>query len=220
MSIRYGKGKKTSSAMSKVLMALLAGLVVLWLSGMFINWKIAPLLGWDAAALVYVVWVLGTIWSMNQTATSEHAVREDPSRGTTDVIVLIASVASLIAVGLVLSEAHQAQGLAQILLVLLGIASVVLSWVVVHMIFTLSYAEMYYRDTPGGVEFAGVAEPSYQDFIYLAFTIGMTFQVSDTGFKTPQFRRMALHHSLISYLFGTVIVATTINLIAGLTSGN
>jgi uncharacterized membrane protein len=95
--------------------------------------------------------------------------------------VLIASVASLITVGIVLAEAQNAQGAARLLLVALGVASVVVAWLVVHTIFALRYAELYYSDKPGGVEFDGTPEPSYQDFAYLAFTLGMTFQVSDNG---------------------------------------
>lgn len=217
MAIIYGKGKTTSSAKLKLVVAFLVGIVVALAAGNFMKWSLAPLLGWDAAAVAYLVWVWSVIGRMDGRTTAEHAVREDPSRGITDGIILIASVASLIAVGVVLSEAHNSQGAAQLLLILLGIASVVVAWFVVHTVFGLRYAELYYGgDKPGGVEFDGTAQPSYHDFAYLAFTVGMTFQVSDTGFRSTDFRRTALRHALISYLFGTVIVATTINLIAGL----
>jgi uncharacterized membrane protein len=217
MAIKYGNNKTTSSAKLKVGLAVLAGLIVLFAAGKWWNWSLAPLLGWDTAALVYISWVWGQIWNMNGQTTAAHALREDPSRSVADTILLIASLASLIAVGVVLSEAQKAQGAGQLLLILLGIASVVVAWLLVHTVFALRYAEMFYDGTPGGVQFDGTPKPSYHDFAYLAFTVGMTFQVSDTGFTSTEFRRTALHHALISYLFGTVIVATTINLIAGLT---
>lgn len=217
MAIRYAHGKSTASAKAKVMVSALAGLIVGVLAVKYISWHLAPVLGWDTAALVYVVWEWSLLWRMNGTVTASHALREDPSRRISSGIVLLASVASLVAVGLVLATAQNAQGGGKVLRVLLGVFSVVVAWIVVHTIFTLRYAELYYGDRPGGVEFDGTSQPSYQDFAYLAFTIGMTFQVSDTGFQSTDLRKMALKHALISYLFGTVIVATTINLIAGLT---
>lgn len=69
---------------------------------------------------------------------------------------------------------------------------------------------------PGGIDFNESSAPSYPDFAYLALTIGMTFQVSDTALSTNAFLRLALRHALLSYMFGTLIIATTINHIAGL----
>ena len=95
-------------------------------------------------------------------------------------------------------------------------ASVVLAWAVVHTVFSLRYADLYYEGEPGGIDFNEDDPPSYSDFAYLAWTIGMTFQVSDTDLKTQAIRRTALRHGLLSYMFGALIIATTINLIAGL----
>lgn len=217
MSVEYVKGKTTSTAKLKVTVAGIAGLIVLLATGLLGSWRLAPLLAWDTAALIYAVWMWTTIWPMSGTVTASHALREDPSRAAASAVVLSASIASLVAVAFVLAGASSAQGASKLLQVGLGVVSVVVSWIIVHTIFALNYAEMYYDGTHGGVDFTGTTDPSYKDFAYLAFTVGMTFQVSDTGFKTTEFRRTALHHSLISYLFGTIIVATTINLIAGLT---
>lgn len=218
MAIHYAHGKSTSAAKVKVFISALFGILAAIATIKLVNWRLAPLLGWDAGAIVYLLWLWVQLWPMNGRVTAAHAVREDPSRGMADTIVLIASVASLITVAIVLVAAGKAQGTHRLLEILLGIVSVVVAWIVVHTIFVLRYAELYYSDEPGGVDFPKTPEPRYQDFAYLAFTIGMTFQVSDTGFQTTGFRRTALHHGLISYLFGTVIVATTINLIAGLTA--
>jgi uncharacterized membrane protein len=103
------------------------------------------------------------------------------------------------------------------LLVGLSVASVVLAWSVVHTVFSLRYAKLYYQGEGGGVDFNEEESPCYTDFAYLALTIGMTFQVSDTNLKTKEIRRTALRHALLSYVFGALIIATTINLIAGLT---
>ncbi|WP_241972941.1 DUF1345 domain-containing protein [Cryobacterium sp. TMT2-14] len=97
-----------------------------------------------------------------------------------------------------------------------AVLSVGLSWILVHTLFTLRYASLYYSGPDGGVDFNQVVPPSYGDFAYLAFTIGMTFQVSDTSLQTHAIRMTALRHSLLSYLFGSFILATLINLVAGL----
>ena len=132
------------------------------------------------------------------------------------MFLLVAAVASLLAVGLVIVTAGGGGGLAQGLQVGLGVASVILSWTVVHTVYTLRYARLYYGGSDGGVDFNADDPPRYADFANLAFTIGMTYQVSDTDLKTKEIRGTALRHALLSYLFGTVIVATTINLVAGL----
>ena len=90
------------------------------------------------------------------------------------------------------------------------------SWGVVHTVFTLRYAALYYHGEDGGVDFNEDDKPCYRDFAYLAFTIGMTYQVSDTDLTSKAVRHTALRHALLSYLLGTVIIAATINLAAGL----
>lgn len=117
-----------------------------------------------------------------------------------------------------LVEAHSKHGGEKGLLATLAVVSVALSWALVHTLFTLRYASLYYFDEDGGVNFNQSTPPRYADFAYLAFTLGMTFQVSDTNLETAGFRATALRHALLSYMFGTVILATMINLVAGLSS--
>jgi uncharacterized membrane protein len=116
----------------------------------------------------------------------------------------------------VLFQATRNHGRTELLRVLLGVGSVVVSWALVHTTFTLHYARVYYTEPGGGIHFTETELPRYTDFAYLAFTIGMTFQVSDTVLTSSQLRRTALIHALSSYLLGTVILASTVNLIAGL----
>lgn len=180
----------------------------------------APLVGWDVAALAFLVSVWSAVGSMDAASTAEHATRENPGRALGDSIVVLASVASLAAVGVVVARANSESGGARDLLAVLAVVSVVLSWFAAHTLFTLRYAELYYSGTAGGVDFNQKSPPCYADFAYLAFTIGMTFQVSDTNLTTSRIRSTALRHALLSYLFGAVILASTINLIVGLgTSG-
>ena len=178
--------------------------------------RAAPLIGWDVLALVFCVWVWSTVWRLGAKATGTRARCEDPSRDLADLVLLGAAIASLIAVGLELFGAGNASGSLKYMEAGLALASVFVSWTVVHTVFTLKYARLYYSGQPGGIEFNEPDDPQYSDFAYLAFTIGMTFQVSDTNIKTKQIRRIALRHALMSFPLGAVIIATSINLVAGL----
>ncbi len=177
----------------------------------------AALLAWDVAALAYVAWVWHVSWRLTAEGTAEAAVQEDPSRAIGDTILLVAAVASLIAVGFTIADAGNAHGVGKALRVAVGVISVVSSWLVVHTLFTVKYARKYYDGDDGDIDFNMERRPVWSDFAYLSFTVGMTFQVSDTDLQTSALRRLALRHMLLSYLFGAVIIAVTINLIAGLT---
>jgi uncharacterized membrane protein len=180
------------------------------------TWQLGTLAGWDAAAVVYLVWTWTTIWRRDATATARLAVREDPGRATADAVVLVASVASLLAVALVITAGSTRNLGARDARAGLAVASVVLSWTVVHTVYTSRYARLYYTGPNGGINFNQQTPPRYSDFAYLAFTIGMTFQVSDTDLQTAEIRATALRQALLSYLLGAVILATTINLVSGL----
>ena len=113
--------------------------------------------------------------------TKENALREDPSLHLSELLVLTAGVAVLAAVGLLLDRAGNATGGTKAYLIALGVVSVALSWALVHVTFTLRYARAYYGQPEGGIDFNEDDPPNYLDFAYLAVTIGMTFQVSDTN---------------------------------------
>jgi uncharacterized membrane protein len=176
----------------------------------------APAIGWDAAAAVFCLWIWLVIWPMSAADTARKARAEDPNRAISDAATLTACVASIAAVGIVLVAAHTAHGVRADLLAGLGLLSVAVSWFTVHTIFALRYTLLYYAGPEGGVDFHQANPPCYRDFAYLALTIGTTFQVSDTDVQTTQMRVTVLRHSLLSYLFGAVILAATINLIASL----
>jgi uncharacterized membrane protein len=192
------------------------GVAAAVLVGLLGGWIYAPAAGWIAAAVSYTGWVWLRIGRMDHTATRLHATREDPSRAVADVLLVVASLASLGVVAFVLIRAATASGLERGVLASLAIASVALSWTVIHTLFTLRYASLYYAGEPGGVDFNAGAAPDYGDFAYLSFTLGMTYQVSDTGLQSRAFRVTALRQGLLSYVFGAVILATTVNLVAGL----
>jgi uncharacterized membrane protein len=178
--------------------------------------RAVPLIGWDILALVYCGLVWRTVWPLDAEATESDAKREDPGRDLTDLVLLGAAIASLVAVGVVLFGAGGASGNGKYLEAGLGVVSVFVSWALVHTVFTLKYARLYYSGTPGGIDFNDASAPHYTDFAYLAFTIGMTFQVSDTNIKSRQIRRTVLRHAWLSFPLVAVIIATSINLVSGL----
>jgi uncharacterized membrane protein len=200
----------------RLAVALLAGLVVGPVLALYVAWQAASLLGWDATALTFLLWIWPTIGRLGATETRSVAVREDPSVAVTDAAIVTAGVACLGGVAFVLIKAGSAHGGAKALFIATGVASVALSWAAVHTIFTLRYARMYYGDEHGGIDFNEEAKPNYIDFAYMAFTIGMTFQVSDTDITSKQIRATALRQALLAYLFGAVIVGLTINVVGSL----
>ena len=194
----------------RVLVSFAAGLAAFGVAWLATPWQTASLIGWNVAASVFIVWIWLIVRGMDGAATAQHAVIEDLSRRTADLVLILASVISLIGVGLSLLESSDTGGLEKATIVGVASVSVILSWATVHTVFTLRYARLYYA-SGGGIDFNEDRAPGYMDFAYLAFTIGMTYQVSDTSIGSKTVRRTALHHAYMSYLFGTVIVAMTIN---------
>jgi uncharacterized membrane protein len=176
----------------------------------------AVLAGWDAAAVIYLALVWTAVWRMDAAVTAHLAAREDPSNSIAQLVLLGASVVALVAIGFCLLRAGQAAGGTRAFLIGLGVLSVVLSWLTVHTVFMLRYARGYYQRPAGGIEFNQAHAPAYLDFAYFSFTIGMTFQVSDTNITTTAIRRVVLQQALMSYLFGAVILAVAINVVASL----
>ena len=206
------------SARTEVVVSALIGLAAAVPAMVTVSVLIGALVGWDFASLVYMTWLWITIRNRDSHATAQRAMTTDPDRAVTDLLLLSAAVASLVAVGFILVRAAQLQGSGELFRVGLALGSVVVSWALVHMVFTLRYAHLYYDGEVGGIDFNQPERPAYTDFAYLAFTIGMTFQVSDTSLRSGVIRRTALRHALLSYLFGTGILAATINLVASLSS--
>jgi len=178
--------------------------------------RIAPLIGWDVLALVFCGWVWIGVWGLDADGTRQHARREDPGRQLTDLLLLGAALASLVAVGAVLFGAGHANGDSKYYEAGFALGSVFVSWALVHTVFMLKYARLYYTDPVGGIDFKQQAEARYSDFAYVAFTVGMTFQVSDTDIRDGEIRRAVLRQALLSFPLGTVIIAAAINLVAGL----
>ncbi len=180
------------------------------------KWQIAVLVGWDVTALVFVTMVWLSTRHDDSAATKEQATAADDSRVAADAVLIGASLASLVGVVFALLEAAASTGAAHTVIAAVAVLSVILSWASVHAVYTLRYAHLFYSEG-GGIDFhAGAYAPTYGDFLYVALTVGMTFQVSDTDLTSMHIRRAAIRHALLSYVFGVVVVAITINVVASL----
>jgi uncharacterized membrane protein len=206
-----------ASGLHRLLGVTAVGVVVGALAGRLAPLPLALLVGWDVAALTMILWVWVAVVRFSPEQTHELATREDSSRVATSLFLLTASVASLLGAGSAVAAAGDlARSDRRALLVACALA-VFLSWGVVQTVFVLRYAHEYYTAPIGGISFGASNEaPDYQDFAYFAFTIGMTFQTSDATIETRRIRRTVIRHALLAYLFGAVILAVMVNVIAGL----
>lgn len=185
--------------------------------GVLSQWWFGVVTGWAAAAATYLVWVWLTVRRLDAVQTRSHATREDPGLQVSDMLILLASLASLGAVTLLLLISHTPKAIDKAVVAAVALGSVAVSWLLVHTLYALRYAREYYSDPVGGIDFNNPAEPPrYIDFAYLAFDLGMTYQVSDTSLTSSELRSIVFRHTLLSYVFGAVVLATTINLVAGL----
>lgn len=176
--------------------------------------RLAVLVGWAVAVSIVLVWVWRIGWPQDQRGTKRLAEDEGRSH-VTDTAVLVAAVASLVAVleGVATASQHDAVAVA---VVVLAVVDTILSWALVNTVFALKYARLYFAGNDGGIEFHQDEPPVYADFAYVAFTVGMTYAVSETRLETTQMRKVGLGHALLSYLFGTVVIAVGVSLLTNL----
>jgi len=174
-----------------------------------------------ASAIIIMDWII--IFSSHPREVRKIAKLQDSSRTFLFLFVIAASVTSMGAIFFLL-KSSKGHGGSVNEHIALAITAVIISWWLVHTIFTLRYAHLYYdarKDdgTPrvcGGLEFPGNEDPDYLDFVYFSFVLGMTFQVSDVVITSKRIRQLATMHGLLSFAFNTAIVALSINVISGL----
>ena len=211
--LRWGRAEK-EALVALVLGAIVATVVTLTP----LSWVAGALVGWDCVALGYTGRLAVVLRRWDPERTRSHAMSTDLDRLGADLALLGAAVASLVAVGVLLTKGEPGTG-GDTLRIGLSLVSVAASWAMVHTLFAQRYAALYYGHPEGGIDFNERMRPTYRDFAYFAFTIGMSYAVSDTNVGSSEIRRAVLRHALLSYLFGTGILATTINLVASLSSG-
>lgn len=199
-------------ALIALLLAVIAGSAVTpWL-----GLAAGLLAGWAVFAAVQVVWILVVVWPMDAAQTQSHARGEDPGRPIARFVAVVGSLASLGAVVVVLLQKSGTSRGESFVLAAVAVLSVAASWALIQVDYMLRLAAAYYSDPAGGIDFNQPEEPMYTDFAYVSFGLGVAYQVSDTNITSNRIRRLIIGQTLLAYLFGAVILATVINLVAGL----
>jgi uncharacterized membrane protein len=201
----------------RALISLSAGLVTGATVGFVATPRLLPLVSWTVTVAVLLTWVWCMSWPQDSEGTKRLAEHEGTTRST-DMWLLAAAVASLAVVVVALVQSSSQRNATAVASVLLSVLSVALSWALVNTVYAFKYARLYYFDEPddGGIDFKQDDPPAYSDFAYLAFTVGMSYAVSDTEPTATRIRRVALGHALFSYAFGTGVLAVAINLVTNL----
>jgi uncharacterized membrane protein len=168
------------------------------------------LLGWDAALALYLAIVYWTVARSEADHIRGHAAQEDEGRLTVLMLTIGATAASLAAIIVLLG---QGSGKNDPLQLVFASGTIFLSWAMVHSIFALHYAHVFYS-SGGGLKFPGPAKPHYWDFVYFAFVVGMTFQVSDVAITSPVIRRTVTAHAIVAFVFNVALMAIMINVAA------
>jgi uncharacterized membrane protein len=212
-----GRRAMPLTAVTRLAGAVAVGVVV----GVVVGVLSAALLGVLAAiaatgtAFVVSGWIV--LWPLDAAATRRTVSREDFRPFFEEVVIVAAALGGLVGIVtlLMLSGSDTGRAAAAI-----APAGVFMFWAGLHLMYATRYAHLYYESTEGGIDFNNPDEkPTYRDFLYFSYNLGMTYQVSDTSVGSPTIRAVALRHCLLSYVFGTAILATTINLVTGIVTG-
>lgn len=202
-----------SSALARLATSVVVGVVVGLLVSLLLNFPLGVLSGFAAMAAVFVLTGVVVLWPMTADSTRHNARREDFQPLIEELLVVAAALASLVGIVILLTlgDSSIRNSAAAI-----GLFGVFMTWAMLHMMYSARYAYLYYQEPVGGIDFNSDDQPSYRDFLYFSYNLGMTYQVSDTDVSSTAIRSVVLRHTLLSYIFGTVILAATINFVAGI----
>ena len=199
----------------KALVSGVVGLVISVVPVLFGAPELAPLVGWVVAGGVFLAWSWAKAWPADPDDTRELALHEGRSRRLVDSLIIGATFVSLVAVVFALLRSQQKDPIG-VLAAILAALGVVVAWALVNTVYAFKYARMYYHDERHHFQLDQNEDPSYSDFAYAAFTVGMSYEPSNVNESSTPSRRIALGHALLAYFFGTVVVAVAINLVTNL----
>ena len=204
------------SAVRRLEIGVVIGAVVGLVVGVVAGVLLGVLVGIAATGTSTVVagWVV--LWPMDASATRANVQREDFRPVAEEIVIVIAALGGLVAIVVLLLLSRSQSGQMAAAVAPVGVATV---WAGLHLMYATRYAHLYYESPEGGIDFNAKDPPTYRDFIYFSYNLGMTYQVSDTSVASTSIRAIVLRHCLLSYVFGTVILATTINLVVGIVAG-
>jgi uncharacterized membrane protein len=202
------------SAVTRLAVSVTAGVVTGVVVGVLIGAPFGLLVGIATSGTIFVVTGWVTLWRMDAAATRENAQREDLRPVTDEIVVVAVALCGLLGIVVLLLHSDS-DGAAAV-----ALAGVFVAWAALHLMYATRYAHLYYLTNAGGIDFNSDEPPSYRDFLYFSYNLGMTYQVSDTNVTSSTIRAVVLRHTLLSYVFGTSVLATTINLVAGAVTGD
>ncbi|NUR82561.1 MAG: DUF1345 domain-containing protein [Nonomuraea sp.] len=203
-------------AVIRVVLSGAVGAAVGLIAGVSTRPALGLLAGIATTATVFTVAGWAALWPMTAGQTRSNAQREDLRPLLEELVVVAAALFGLGAIGVLLVVGSSDPGHAAAATALWG---VFMAWASLHLMYSTRYAYLFYREPSAGIDFNSDEPPAYRDFLYFSYNLGMTYQVSDTSVSSSAIRAVVLRHCLLSYLFGTSVLATTINLVAGMVSG-
>jgi uncharacterized membrane protein len=190
------------------------------LAGLVVGVLVDLLLGWLTGIASFFAFFVASgwfvLWPLDAAQTSGNARREDFSPALEEFLVIGMSLCGLVGVVALLVIGSSADRQWAAALALFGVFAV---WASLHLMYAAHYASHYYTSPVGGIDFNSDVPPAYRDFFYFAYNLGMTYQVSDTAVSDPVIRAVVLRHTLLAYVFGAVVLASTVNLVAGIATG-
>ena len=187
-----------------------------------LRWSTRAIFAWDTTLAAFIASTLLMMRECDETRIRARAAREDEGQHVILALAVLAAAASIVAIGFELSLAKTEHGLVKGLRVALAFATVLGSWLFVQMVFALHYAHEYYGDgdddghADRGLAFPGDNTPDYWDFLHFGAIIGVAAQTADVAFTSKSMRRTGTVHAMVAFIFNTVVLALTINLLAGL----
>ena len=221
---------KHLDAKPRLLVAILVAAAVHFLLPQWMQRSTRIIVTWDLGVISFLI-LVGVM--MNNATTQKmqrSSQREDESRWTILALVVAAACASLLAIGFMLTESKNLSSRLLTLHITLTLVTIVVSWLLIHTMFALHYAHLYYQaqsdrgafpegnrsPLPNALDFPTENQPDYWDFLYFSLGIGMTCQVSDVPINSPLLRRLVLVHEVLTFFFNTIILALAINILASL----
>lgn len=211
------------NAIYKLILSLFAGVLIFFATkNQISDITVRCTNSWDVFCFLFLTLNWITFWTVKPKQIRSEASIQNVNRIVVFIISLIATIFALVAVlQLLLNKSISGSSMSYALFT--AISGLLLSWILVHSVFALRYAHLFYANHEddkskhaGGLDFPNESHPDFLDFAYYSFVIGMTFQVSDVTVTSKDLRRLTLFHSLLAFAFNTIIVALTVNVLAGL----